>query len=143
VSKQPPPRAWLLLFAAWVTATAATLGSLFFSEIADVPVCVLCWYQRIAMYPLVLVLGFGLFPMDPRAVRTGLALTAAGWLLAVYHVLLVAGIVPERMQPCVQGVPCSETHVALFGFLDVPGLSLLAFTVLGALLMAARRNVKE
>lgn len=138
-SAQSASRPWLLLFAAWVTVSAATLGSLFFSEVAEVPVCVLCWYQRIAMYPLVLVLGLGLFPFDPRAARYGLALAVPGWLLAAYHVLLVAGVVPERLQPCAQGIPCSQTHVALLGFLDVPALSLLAFTCIGALLLAVQR----
>ena len=130
---------WMLLFAAWVVATAATLGSLFFSEIMDVPVCVFCWYQRIAMYPLVLILAMGLFPYDPGVVRYSIALTAAGWLVALYHGLLVAGIIPEDMQPCVQGIPCSETHIALFGFLNIPTLSLLTFTLIGVLLFCVPR----
>jgi disulfide bond formation protein DsbB len=131
--------AWALLFAAWVLVTTATLASLFFSEVMDVPVCVLCWYQRIAMYPLVLILAIGLFPFDRGVMRYGIALAAAGWLFALYHVLLVAGIIPEDMQPCVQGIPCSETHVALFGFLNIPTLSLLTFTLLGVLLFFAPR----
>jgi disulfide bond formation protein DsbB len=135
--------AWALLFAAWVIVTAATLSSLFFSEVMDVPVCVLCWYQRIAMYPLVLILAIGLFPFDPGVVRYSIALAGAGWLFALYHVLLVAGIIPEDMQPCVQGIPCSETHIALFGFLNIPTLSLLTFTLIGVLLFfAPRTNLK-
>ena len=126
--------AWVLLVLAWAMVTAATLTSLFFSEVMEVPVCVLCWYQRIAMYPLVLVLGMALFPFDPRAARYGLALAAIGWLIALYHVLLVAGIVPENVQPCVQGIPCSETHLQLLGFLHIPGLSLLTFSMVGILL---------
>jgi len=61
--------AWSLLFVAWTLVTVATLGSLFFSEIMSVPVCVLCWYQRIAMYPLVLILAIGLLPYDPGVLR--------------------------------------------------------------------------
>jgi disulfide bond formation protein DsbB len=131
--------AWSLLFAAWTLVTVATLGSLFFSEIMGVPVCVLCWYQRIAMYPLVLVLAIGLLPYDPRVLRYATALTIAGWLTAVYHVLLVAGVIPESAQPCVQGIPCSETHIALLGFLDIPTLSLLTFTAIGVLLIFAHK----
>jgi disulfide bond formation protein DsbB len=130
---------WALLFAAWVVVTAATLASLFFSEVMDVPVCVLCWYQRIAMYPLVLILAIGLFPYDPGVVRYGVSLSGAGWLVALYQVLLVAGVIPEDLQPCVQGIPCSETHIALFGFLNIPTLSLLAFTLIGALLFFVLR----
>jgi disulfide bond formation protein DsbB len=131
--------AWSALFVAWVLVTIATLGSLFLSEVMGVPVCVLCWYQRIAMYPLVLVLAIGLLPYDPRVWRYAAALTLAGWLIAIYHVLLVAGIIPASAQPCVQGIPCSETHFSLLGFLNIPTLSLLTFTALGVLLFFANR----
>ena len=129
-----PQAGWLLLFAAWIVVTIATMGSLFFSEIMDVPVCLLCWYQRIAMYPLVLILALGLFPFDPKVVRYAGALVVPGWLVSLFQVLLVAGIIPESAQPCVQGIPCSETHIALLGFLNIPTLSLLTFTLIGILL---------
>ncbi len=130
---------WALLFAAWVVVTAATLGSLFFSEVVGVPVCELCWYQRIAMYPLVLILAIGLFPYDSSVVRYAGALAGMGWLIALFHVLVVAGIIPESVQPCVQGIPCSETHIALFGVLNIPVLSFFTFTLIGILLLYAKR----
>ena len=130
---------WSVLFAAWVLVTTATLGSLFFSEVMDVPVCVLCWYQRIAMYPLVLILAIGLLPYDPKVLRYAAAMAGTGWLLALYHVFLVAGIIPESAQPCVQGIPCSETHISLLGFLNIPTLSLLTFTLIGVLLFYTHR----
>lgn len=125
---------WNLLFGAWVLVTVATLGSLFFSEVMDVPVCVLCWYQRIAMYPLVIILALGLFPLDPGVVRYAKPLVAIGWLISLYQLLLIAGIIPEQAQPCVQGVPCSETHIALLGVFNIPSLSLITFTVTAILL---------
>lgn len=130
---------WSLLFAAWVLITVSTLGSLFFSEVMRVPVCELCWYQRIAMYPMVLILAIGLLPYDPKVLRYAAAFTATGWLIALFHVLLVAGIIPESAQPCVQGIPCSETHISLLGFLNIPTLSLLTFTSIGILLFYANR----
>lgn len=130
---------WTLLFAAWIIVASATLGSLFFSEIMKVPVCVLCWYQRIAMYPLALILAIGLFPYDPKVVRYAAALAGLGWLVALFHVLLVAGIIPENVQPCVQGIPCSETYISLFGFLSIPVMSLFTFSLIGALLFYAHR----
>ena len=133
------PPGWTLLFLAWVVAASATLGSLFFSEVMKVPVCVLCWYQRIAMYPLVLILAVGLFPYEPKVVRYAGPLEGVGWLIAMFHVLLVAGIVPERVQPCVQGIPCSETHISLLGFLSIPVMSLLTFSLIGVLLFYAHR----
>jgi len=132
-----------LIFLAWVVVTSATLGSLFFSEIMKVPVCSLCWYQRITMYPMVIILAMGLFPYDPKVARYGAALAGVGWLIALFHVLLVAGIIPEKAQPCVQGIPCSETHIALLGFLSIPIMSLLTFTLIGALLFLAHRMEKS
>jgi disulfide bond formation protein DsbB len=130
---------WSLLFAAWVLITVSTLGSLFFSEVMRVPVCELCWYQRVAMYPMVLILAIGLLPYDPKVLRYAAAFTATGWLIALFHVLLVAGIIPESAQPCVQGIPCSETHISLLGFLNIPTLSLLTFTSIGILLFYANK----
>lgn len=135
-------RAWNLVFAAWLVVTAATLGALFMSEVMEVPTCVLCWWQRIFMFPLVLVLPMGLFPYDPRVVRFAAPLAAGGWLVALWHTLLLAGIVPERAAPCRQGVPCSEPQLAWLGFIDIPHLSLAAFTVLIALLLAAHHRSK-
>jgi disulfide bond formation protein DsbB len=129
--------AWFLVFACWVVAAAATLGALFLSEVMQIPPCVLCWYQRIFMFPLALVLPMGLFPFDHRVVRYALPLAAGGWLVAFFHVLVVAGVIPESLQPCTQGVPCAEVQIQWFGFLTIPLLSLAAFTVILALLVAA------
>jgi len=126
--------AWSLLFAVWILVTIATLGSLFFSEVMGIPVCELCWYQRIAMYPLVAILALGLFPYDPGVVRYAVALASVGWLIALYQLLLVIGIIPESAQPCVQGIPCSETHISILGFLNIPTFSFLSFTLIGVLL---------
>lgn len=130
---------WSLLFTTWIVVTIATLGSLFFSEIMDVPICKLCWYQRIAMYPMVLILAISLFPYDRKLVRIGGVMAAVGWFIALFHVLLVAGIIPENIQPCVQGIPCSETHISLLGFLNIPVLSLLTFSLIGTLLFFAHK----
>jgi disulfide bond formation protein DsbB len=105
-----------------------------------VPICVLCWYQRIAMYPLVLVLALGLFPYDPRVVRYALALVVAGWLIALFQVLLVFGIIPESVQPCVQGIPCSDTHISIFWFLNITSLSLMSYTLAGILLFYSHKK---
>jgi disulfide bond formation protein DsbB len=68
--------AWLLIFAAWLVATASMLGALFFGEIMHLSPCVLCWWQRICMFPLVVILPAGLFPLDLRVVRYVLPLAA-------------------------------------------------------------------
>jgi disulfide bond formation protein DsbB len=132
--------AWMMVFAGWAIASASMLGALFFSEVMELPPCVLCWYQRIFMFPLVLLLPLGLFPFDPKVVRYALPLAAVGWLFALWHVLLVWGVIPEAAAPCTRGVPCSEAQVEWLGFVNIPLLSFLAFSTLNALLIAARNR---
>ncbi len=129
--------AWYLVFAAWLLAAGSTLGALFFGEIVGVPTCVLCWYQRIFMFPLALLLPIGLFPFDRKVVRYALPLAAIGGLIALYHVLLVAGVVPETMQPCTQGVPCKEQVIVWFGFITIPLMAAIAFAAIVILLWVA------
>ncbi|MEH6384092.1 MAG: disulfide bond formation protein B [Colwellia sp.] len=128
------PKGWLLLFSVWILATISTLASLFFSEIVKLPVCSLCWYQRVAMYPLVVILPMALFPFDAKVTRYAGVLVLFGWLTALFHVLLVAGYIPKSAQPCVQDIPCSETHLNVFGFLNMPMMSLLTFSLMALLL---------
>ena len=130
-------KTWTLIFCAWLVAAAATLGALFFGEVMQLPPCVLCWYQRIFMFPLALILPLGLFPLDRKVVRCGFVLAVPGGLVAGFHLLLVAGGIPESIKPCTQGVPCSETVITWFGFLTIPLLSAVAFSTIIALLLAA------
>jgi disulfide bond formation protein DsbB len=136
-------RAWSLVFACWLVAASAMLGALFFSEVMKLPPCVLCWYQRIFMFPLVLLLPLGLFPFDPRIVRYALPLSAVGGSIALFHVLLTWGVIPESVTPCTQGVPCGSNPIELFGFVSIPLLSLAAFAAINALLLAARRRMQK
>ncbi len=130
-------QAWTLVFSAWLLATASTLGALFFGEVMQLPPCSLCWYQRIFMFPMALILPFALFPLNRSVVRAALPLAALGSLVAAFHVLLVAGVIPARLEPCKQGVPCSETVIEWFGFLNIPLLSFAAFAAIAALLTIA------
>ncbi len=131
------PHAWTLVFFAWLIASASTLGALFFGEVMQLPPCSLCWYQRIFMFPMAVILPFALFPLDRSVVRAALPLAGFGALIAAFHVLLVAGIIPERLEPCKQGVPCSETVIEWFGFVTIPLLSFVAFAAIAALLTFA------
>ena len=131
---------WLLLLVAWLIVTASTLGSLFFSEIMELPPCSLCWYQRVFMFPLVVVLSMGLFPFDSRVVRYALPLSVLGTLVALYHVLLQGGVIPESAAPCSQGVSCSDVDLLVLGFASIPVLSLIAFGAVTALLITLFRR---
>jgi disulfide bond formation protein DsbB len=133
---------WALVFSAWLVAAMSTLGALFLGEVMGFAPCVLCWYQRIFMFPLVFVLAVGLFPFDPRVTRYALPLAVVGWLIAAWHVLLTAGIIPESATPCTQGVPCGLVQVEWFGFVTIPLLSLVSFTVINALLFITHKSTK-
>ncbi len=135
--------AWVLVFLAWLIASASTLGALFLSQVMGIAPCVLCWYQRIFMFPLVFILAAGLFPFDPRLARYALPLTVLGWLIALLHMLLVAGIVPEAITPCAQGIPCKDQPIEWFGFLTIPLLSLIAFSAIGLLLVLTHFKVSK
>jgi disulfide bond formation protein DsbB len=128
---------WALVFAAWLVAASATLGALFMSEVMGFAPCVLCWWQRIFMFPLVLILALGLFPLDPKVTRYALPLAAIGLLVAGFHVLLTVGIIPETLAPCRDGIPCKTLQVEWFGFVTIPLLSFFAFLVLTLLLVTA------
>ena len=133
----------MLIFGAWLIAGVSTLGALFFSEVMQIPPCVLCWYQRIFMFPLVLILPIGLFPFDRKVLRYALPLAVIGCLFAVFHLLLLAGVIPEALKPCTQGVPCSDKTIAWFGFVTIPLLSFVAFSSIIALLVLTHLRGKK
>jgi disulfide bond formation protein DsbB len=129
-----------MLLSAWLAPTGATLGSLFFSEVMELPPCKLCWYQRIFMFPLPIILFMGLFPFDRRAVRYAMPVAVVGALIAIYHLLLQAGVIPESISPCSEGVSCADIDFQLFGFASIPMLSLFAFGAIIALLVMTQRS---
>ncbi len=140
VEKHAENQQWLFLFGAWLMAALSTLGSLFFSEVMELVPCVLCWYQRIFLFPLAVILLVGLFPrLDNNVVRYALPLAIIGLLFTVYHVLLFYGLIPETMQPCSKGVSCSDDGMILFGFLPIPLLSLAAFSTIIFLLLKVKK----
>ena len=131
---------WTILFLCWLFVSISTTGSVFFSYVMDFAPCVLCWYQRICLFPLVIILAAGLFPFDKNVIKYALPLAIAGWLTALYHNLLYSGIIPENIQPCSQGVSCTEKYIELFGFLTIPMLSLLSFSTIIALSLILKRR---
>jgi disulfide bond formation protein DsbB len=128
-----PSALWL----AFVVALVATLGSLFLSEYSDFIPCRLCWFQRIAMYPLVVVLLGAAIRRDVRgAVFYGLPLAVIGGVVAVWHLYIEAN--PEaESAACKVGAPCSTKWIDVFGYVTIPTLALTAFAAIGALLLVA------
>lgn len=130
------------LFLAWVVASTAMLGSLYFSEIAGYIPCVLCWYQRILMYPLVLLLGVANFRRDHIIIYYALPFTILGGVFSLFHYLIQKTSLFSRLSPCTEGVPCSGEYINVFGFITIPFLALVAF-ILITLLLWFGRKVKD
>lgn len=125
----------LWLYPAWVIALLGMVGSLFFSEVMQYPPCVLCWYQRIAQYPLVIIIAVGIVLRDNRVRAYGLPFCVIGFLIAAYHNLLYYGVIPETITPCTQGVSCTAQQLELLGFITIPLLSLASFAFIGVCLL--------
>jgi disulfide bond formation protein DsbB len=126
------------LWLGFLVAAVATGGSLFFSEIAHYTPCELCWYERICMYPLAIVLLLLALANDYRAARYLLPLPIVGGVLASYHVLVERGVVSQT-KDCVLSAPggCATKWVDELGYVTIPVLTLTAFAlVLGFLLLA-------
>ena len=131
-----------IIFLCFLVASVATLGSLFFSEVMHFVPCSMCWYQRIFMYPLVLIFLVNLLYPDDKVFKYAFALVLVGLLFSIYHNLLMFDIIPESVVPCVQGVPCSTVYINWFGFITIPLLSLTAYLLLFILLFIGKGKMK-
>jgi disulfide bond formation protein DsbB len=118
------------LYGAFAVSLVAMLGSLYFSQIAHFPPCVLCWYQRITTYPLVLITGFAIYKKNREILLPGIVLVSVGWLIGLYHNLLYYKIIPEAAAPCIAGVSCTTKFIEWFGFITIPLLAFSASTVI-------------
>ena len=130
------------VFLAFLISLVATLGSLFFSEIMNFIPCSLCWYQRIFMYSLVFLFLINLLYPDDKIFKYSFPLVFIGWIISIYHNLLMFKIIPEKLSPCVQGIPCSVDYLNWLGFITIPLLSFFSYTcILILLIMSKRKNI--
>ncbi len=119
-----------LPFAAAI-AVGATAGSLYFSEIADFVPCELCWFQRIAMYPLAVILSIAAFRKDRTIFVYALPLAAAGLAISIYHIQLQA--FPDQSSFCAFDNPCTATWVEGLGWMTIPQMAGASFALIIAL----------
>ena len=126
------PIAW-----AWTVALVASLGSLYLSDVVGFVPCLLCWYQRIAMYPLVVVLGVSAVRGDASVWRYALPLSVVGAVIAAYHVTI-------QFQPsldvgmCSAGATCTGRYLNVFGFVSIPVMAGMGFLLVTVLLLLVR-----
>jgi len=123
---------------AFLIALTATLGALFIGEVMGQMPCTLCWYQRIAMFPLVPILTISLWRNDGLARLYGLPLALAGLVLAGWHSGLYAGLIPQAIAPCTQDGPsCTDQAQTILG-VPIPYLALIAFAAIIVCLMSLK-----
>lgn len=121
---------------AWAVATTCTLGSLYMSEVAKFPPCILCWYQRIAMYPLVVILGVAALRRDRSVKWYAVPLALVGLGISVYHYLVER--FPDSVSfSCSTDVPCSTVWVWEFHFLSIPAMAGIGFALIITLVLLA------
>ncbi|MCM3115021.1 disulfide oxidoreductase [Neobacillus sp. MER 74] len=131
------------LLLAWIAAIIATLGSLYFSEVMHFIPCTLCWYQRIFMYPLAIILGAAVYRNDQGIYKYALPLSIIGLLIAGYHTLLQKIPYLQQFEMCTTGVPCSKDYINWLGFVTIPLLALIAFMVITICLIIISRSKEE
>lgn len=127
------------LMIAWVQAVVAMGGSLYFSEVLKYPPCVLCWWQRIAIYPMVLILAVGIIRKYRNVFDFAMPLLVVGWFISLFHNLLYYKIIPDTLAPCSLGVSCTTRFIEWFGFITIPFLAFTALTVMIVMLIADRK----
>lgn len=128
------------LYLAWFVSLVAVAGSLYLSEVLHYEPCRLCWFQRIFMYPQLILLGIATYRGDKRIIPYVLPLCLIGGSISLYHYAEQKIPALSKVLPCTIGVPCNEDYLNFFGFITVPLLALIAFALIAILLFAGRRT---
>jgi disulfide bond formation protein DsbB len=122
-------------------AVLATVASLWYSEGAHFPPCELCWYQRIAMYPMAVLLPMAAWRRDASIRPYGLVLAGLGLVVSVYHNLIET--FPDRdLGGCDPSNPCTIRWVEGLGFWTIPRMAALCFVLILTLLALDRPTVE-
>ncbi|WP_064091809.1 disulfide formation protein C [Rossellomorea aquimaris] len=132
-----------LLFFAWATSVIATLGSLYFSEIMKYEPCHLCWYQRIFMYPMVILLGVAYVRKDFKTALYSLILSGIGLCISVYHYSIQKISFLSESAPACGRVPCTGEYINWVGFVTIPFLALCGFSLIFILSILVLKALKE
>jgi disulfide bond formation protein DsbB len=134
------------LYAAWIVAVVATLGSLYLSEVMLYEPCKLCWIQRIFMYPLAIMLGIACLcgkhetGGDKAVIRYSLPLSIIGGLIALYHYLIQQVPDMRGLSTCSAGIPCHLDYLDWFGWITIPLLALIAFILITVILFITKER---
>ncbi len=130
------------LFAVWATSFLATMGSLYFSEIRGYTPCELCWYQRIFMYPIVILLTAAIIKKDAKAALYSATLSGIGGAISIYHYSVQKINFIADSSPSCGLVPCTGEYINWLGFITIPFLALTAFTIIFVLSISILKQLK-
>ena len=129
---------------AFIVVLASIIGSLFYSEVVGYVPCTLCWYQRIFMYPQIILLGFTIFKKNEEVIKYSIGLSAMGALLALYHYLLQFNLFSGLPCPALgSSVSCTKLFVREFGYITLPLMSFTAFLMITVFLVLYRSVESE
>ena len=130
------------LFAAWATSFLATMGSLYFSEIREYAPCELCWYQRIFMYPIVILLAAAIIKKDAKAAFYSATLSGIGGLISIYHYGAQKIDFMSETSPSCGLVPCTGEYINWLGFITIPLLAFTAFVIIFVFSLSILKQLK-
>ena len=126
----------------FAVAAGSMIGSLFLSEIIKLPPCELCWYQRVFMYPLAIILLIALIRKSKDVFYYVLPLSVIGGLVAAYQYFLQFSPNPEA--PCASvglSISCSQRYMTNFGYITIPFMALSAFALIIIFMLLLRKSV--
>ncbi|KXY40031.1 hypothetical protein AT257_06725 [Bacillus cereus] len=118
------------LFIAWGVSFVSTIGSLYFSEIMKFTPCTLCWYQRILMYPLILILGIALTKKDYNIANYSFPIATIGFCISLYHYATQKISFISETTPACGRIPCTAEYINWFNFITIPFLALIGFSII-------------
>jgi len=131
------------LLAMWTVAVIATVGSLYFSEIRGYEPCELCWYQRILMYPLVIILTVAYLQKNTKIAVTTATFSIIGGCISLYHYGIQKLSFLADSAPACGRVPCTGQYINYLGFITIPFLALTAFIMIAVLSFLMLKWQKE
>lgn len=132
-----------ILFIAWIASVISMFGSLYFSEIMDFVPCKLCWFQRILMYPFVVILGLAIIRKDYQIAFYTMILSAIGGCISLYHYSVQKFPFFSTVAPTCGDTPCSGSYVNWLGFITIPLLALIGFTIIFICSMLVWKKTKQ
>ena len=132
------------LFFGLFLSTVSTLGSLLYSEVVGYPACILCWIQRIFMYPQMFLFGLAFWRKDYSVVPYALLLSIIGGGVALYQWIKDMLLLYSHTTipcPAVSGLPsCDKIYVLEFGYITIAMMALNVFILLMIVMWASMRS---